>query len=155
MKNRPSGCRSASPSRLFTRTESAGSGGGSPKSSRPVRRLASAHSASPWSNHSRRLSRSPKALDAVANDPKFRDSKIGVCCISDIVSCDYPDSSDSDFGLIFSCCLFVSGMALGCPEHSATVKPEADINGRLPMLRMGPFHLFRFQLDLRSVSRKR
>jgi len=69
--------------------------------------------------------------------------------------CDYPDSSDTDFGLIFSCCLFVSGMALGCPEHSATVKPEADINGRLPMLRMGPFHLFRFQLDLRSVSRKR
>ena len=61
-KTGPNGCRSASSSRLFTRIESAGSIGGSPKSSSPVRCLASAQSASLCSNHSRRLKRSPKRM---------------------------------------------------------------------------------------------
>jgi len=46
--------------------------------------------------------------------------------------CDYPDSSDTDFGLIFSCCLFVSGMALGCPEHSATVRVPEEVADTFP-----------------------
>ena len=40
-------------------------------------------------------------------------------------------------------------VALGS-ERSATVKKQASINGLLPTLRVGPFHLFRLHLDLRS-----
>ena len=35
-------------------------------------------------------------------------------------------------------------------ERSATVKKQSGINGLLPALRVGPFHLFRLHLDLRS-----
>ena len=35
-------------------------------------------------------------------------------------------------------------------ERSATVKKQAAINGLLPALRAGPFHLLRLHLDLRS-----
>ena len=35
------------------------------------------------------------------------------------------------------------------PERSATVKKQSGINGLLPALRAGPFHLFRLLLDLR------
>ena len=38
----------------------------------------------------------------------------------------------------------------GGSERSAPVKKQADINGLLPALRAGPFHLFRLHLDLRS-----
>jgi hypothetical protein len=84
MRNRPRGCRSASSSRLFTRVESAGSMGGLPKSSSPVPRLASAHSASLCNNHSRRLRRSPRVFHRVAHEPKLRGSNFRGCSISDI-----------------------------------------------------------------------
>jgi hypothetical protein len=35
-------------------------------------------------------------------------------------------------------------------ERSTAVKKQADINGLLPTLGVGPFHLFRLPLDLRS-----
>jgi hypothetical protein len=34
-------------------------------------------------------------------------------------------------------------------ERYATVKKQSGINGLLPTLRAGPFHLFRLHLDLR------
>src|ERR1700747_3506606 len=40
-------------------------------------------------------------------------------------------------------------------ERSAAVKRQSDINGALPTLRMGPLHLFRLPLDLRSGVLKR
>jgi hypothetical protein len=41
-------------------------------------------------------------------------------------------------------------MAANGSERSAPVKKQASINGLLPTLRVGPFHLFRLPLDLRS-----
>ena len=40
-------------------------------------------------------------------------------------------------------------------ERSATVKKQSAINGLLPALRAGPFHLLRLHLDLRSDVLKR
>ena len=40
-------------------------------------------------------------------------------------------------------------------ERSATVKKQSAINGLLPALRPGPFHLLRLHLDLRSDVLKR
>jgi hypothetical protein len=43
------------------------------------------------------------------------------------------------------------GRDVWLPERSAPVKKQAGINGLLPTLRVGPFHLFRLHLDLRST----
>ena len=40
-------------------------------------------------------------------------------------------------------------------ERSATVKKQSAINGLLPALRAGPFHLLRLPLELRSDVLKR
>ena len=41
------------------------------------------------------------------------------------------------------------GVAASGSERYAAVKKQSGINGLLPTLRMGPFHLFRLPLDLR------
>src|SRR4029077_12113164 len=84
MKNRPSGCKSASDSRLFARIESAGSFGGSPKSSSLVRRLASAQSTSLSRSHSCRLILSPSVSQPAAQERRLRGSGIFTDPISNI-----------------------------------------------------------------------
>jgi hypothetical protein len=47
--------------------------------------------------------------------------------------------------------LFIKLLLIWLPERSASVKKQAGINGLLPTLRVGRWHLFRLHLDLRST----
>jgi len=84
IRNRPSGCRLASRSGLFSRIESAGSISGSLKSSNPVRRIALSQSASLCSRHNHRLRPSARPLGSAPRESKPCGSSIFVCRISDI-----------------------------------------------------------------------